>query len=253
VKLFGVDLGGGRRARSEPSDLARLLERNAKLRDVFEQEPELRERLAALQRWQSRRLLRSHSDLRASPRYRAAVDFFFEELYSGGDPRGRDRDLQRVHRVMEALLPAQALHSLMLAIDLEILSQELDAEVARKLAPGEITVEKYAEAYRRAGRRRDRERQIALLDTIGGYLDQVVKKPIIRGLVRMSRSPAHAAGFGALQEFLERGLDAFEAMHGAGEFLDTLRERETLAMERMFAGSNDPFEFDELRTKDRTA
>jgi hypothetical protein len=46
-----------------------------------------------------------------------------------------------------------------------------------------------------------------------------------------------------LQEFLERGLEAFENMKGAEEFLATIREREWRAMERLFAGTPDPFEF----------
>ena len=241
---MGVEVGDGRRGRGEPGDLGRLLERNAALRDVFADEPAALERLVELQRWQSQRLLRSHADLRASPRYRAAVEFFFNELYGGGDPRGRDRDLKRVHRVMERLLPREALRAMMLAIDLEVLSQELDAEVVRGLPSGPITVETYAEGYRRAGRRPDRERQIELLGVIGSFLDQVVRKPLIHALVRFARRPAHAAGFGVLQEFLERGLDAFETMHGAGEFLATIRDREVRAMERMFAGTPDPFEFD---------
>ena len=243
MKILGVDTGAARRGRSEPSDLARLIERNAALRDAFAGSPAALARLAKLQHWQSSRLLRSHSDLRANPRYRAAVEFFFNELYGGGDPRGRDRDLQRVHRVMEALLPAEALQALSLAIELEILSQELDGDVARALSAGPITVKSYADAYRRVGRRADRERQIALLNVIGSYLDRVVRKPMIRGLVRFARRPAHAAGFGAMQEFLERGLDAFEAMHGADEFLATLRDREARAMERILAGADDPFEF----------
>jgi hypothetical protein len=123
------------------------------------------------------------------------------------------------------------------------LSQELDADVARALPAGGITVARYAEAYRLADRRADRERQIALTSEIGEYLDGVVRKPIIRGLVRLARRPAHGAGFGLLQEFLERGLDAFEAMHGAQEFLATVRDRELRAMERLFAGTADPFEF----------
>ncbi len=244
MKILGVKIGDARRGRGEPGDLGRLLERNAALRNVFAATPEMYDRLGELQRWQSERLLRSHADLRASPRYRAAVEFFFNELYGGGDPRARDRDLQRVQRVMEKLLPTDALRALTLAIELEVLSQELDADLVRALAPGPITAETYADAYRRAGRRPDRERQIALLDVIGRYLDDVVRKPIIRGLVRLARGPAHAAGFGALQEFLERGLDAFEAMHGAGEFLATLRERELRAMERVLAGVPDPFEFE---------
>jgi hypothetical protein len=46
-----------------------------------------------------------------------------------------------------------------------------------------------------------------------------------------------------MQEFLERGLDAFEAMHGADEFLATLRAREWRVMERIFEGVANPFEF----------
>ena len=244
MKVLGVEVGDERRKPGRHGELRGLLDRNAALRDVFADSPSSRARLAELQKWQSRRLLRSHADLRASPRYRAAVEFFFNELYSGGDPRARDRDLQRVHHVMERLLPGEALRALMLAIELEIISQELDADVVSGLPAGPITVASYAEGYRSAGRRPDRERQIELLGLIGGYLDHVVHKPIVRALVRLARGPAHAAGFGSLQEFLERGLDAFEAMHGAGEFLSTIRDRELRAMQRVFAGTPDPFEFD---------
>jgi hypothetical protein len=246
VKILGVETGdSSRRPESEKGYLGQLLQRNADLRRVFATEPALNARLAELQRWQSQRLLRSHADLRANPRYRLAVEFFFNELYGGGDPHARDRDVMRVHRVMEKLLPKEALHSLCLAIELEILSQELDADVVRNLPPGPITVEAYAEGYRKAGRRPDRERQIELLGVIGRYLDNVVKKPMIRGLVRLARGPAHAAGFGALQDFLERGLEAFETMGGADEFLATIRDREARAMERILARTPDPFEFGE--------
>jgi hypothetical protein len=244
VKILGVETGGsGRRDRGEPGQLGRLLQRNAELRDVFAADPAAAARLAELQKWQSQRLLQSHADLRANPRYRKAVEFFFNELYNGGDPRGRDRDVMRVQRVMEKLLPREALAALCLAIELEVLSQELDADVVRGLPGGPISVETYADGYREAGRQPDRERQIELLGIIGGYLDRVVSKPIVRRLVRFARGPAHAAGFGTLQEFLERGLDAFETMHGADEFLATIHDRELRAMERVFAGAADPFEF----------
>lgn len=244
MKILGVETGGERRpGRAEPGTLGHLLERNAALRDVFAGDPQLQARLAELQQWQARRLMRSHDDLHRNPRYRLAVEFFFTELYSSGDPRARDRDLMKVQRVMERLLPGEALRALCLAIELEILSQELDAGVVRSLPPGPVTVESYAEGYRGAGRRPDRERQIQLLGEIGGYLDHVVKRPIVRALVRLARGPAHAAGFGLLQEFLERGLEAFEAMRGADEFLSTVRGRELRSMERLFAGADDPFQF----------
>jgi hypothetical protein len=244
LKILGVEIGDGGRARGERGQLAHLLERNSALRGVFRNAPAMQARLAELQQWQSQRLLRSHADLHANPRYRMATEYFFRELYGEVDPKGRDRDLIRVQHVMRRLLPSAALHALCLAIELEILSQELDAEVTRNLDDGPITDETYAEAYRRTNRLPDRARQIALIHEIGGYLDRVVRTPVIGALVRLARGPAHAAGFGALQEGLERGLAAFEAMHGAGEFLSTIRNREIRAMERLVAGVSDPFEFE---------
>jgi len=248
VRLRGPPAAASRR-RIEPGRLHKLLTRNAELRDVFRGEPELARRLEALQDWQSRRLLRTHKDLHSDPRYRPAVEFFTDELYGSGDPRARDRDLLKVERMMERLLPPDALAALCLAIELEVLSQELDAEVVRALPDGAITEERYAEAYRTVGRRADRERQIELMNSIGQYLDGVVKKPIVRALVHLARGPAHAAGFGGLQDFLERGLAAFERMGGAEPFLAAIHDREQQAMAELFAstthdkdGGSDPDE-----------
>lgn len=241
MKLLGIEIGASAATRGQ---LGRLLERNAALRDVFANDPALRKQLARVQKWQSKRLLRSHADLHENPRYRLAVEFFFNELYGGGgDVRSRDADLLKVQHAMERLLPREGLNALCLAIQLETLSQELDADVARALPAAPITVERYAQAYRAGGRRADRERQIALTREVGAYLDGVVRKPLVRSLIRLVRAPAHAAGFGQLQEFLERGLAAFEAMHGADEFLDTVGTRELRTLGRLFDGVDDPFEF----------
>jgi hypothetical protein len=220
--------------------LDRLLKRNVALRDIFSNDARLGERLKALQAWQAERLRTTYSDLHAQPRYRQAIEFFLEELY-GGDPRRRDGDLLKVQGAMARLLPREGFEALCAAIRLESLSQALDAEVTHALRPGPITVDSYARAYRSAGRRADRERQIALAVEVGTYLDRVVHKPIVRGLVRLAHTPAHAAGFGLLQDFLERGLAAFETMRGAAEFLGTIRTRELRAIDRLFAGVADPF------------
>lgn len=55
------------------------------------------------------------------------------------------------------------------------------------------------------------------------------------------RVPARAAGFSALQKFLERGVAAFARMGDASEFLGTIDSRETALMEAIFAGSDAPF------------
>jgi hypothetical protein len=44
-----------------------------------------------------------------------------------------------------------------------------------------------------------------------------------------------------LQDFLERGFAAFARMRGAGEFLATIRQRETAIHDAIAGGSDAPF------------
>ena len=57
----------------------------------------------------------------------------------------------------------------------------------------------------------------------------------------MMRKPARAAGLGALQDFLERGFDAFRRMKGAREFLATIDARERRINDAILAGDDAPF------------
>ena len=97
------------------------------------------------------------------------------------------------------------------------------------------------EAYREQDERRSRERQIALIVTVGHALDRYVGKPLVRSALAAMRQPARLAGFGALQDLLERGFAAFRRMDGAAEFLATVETRETALMNAIFAGDSDPF------------
>jgi hypothetical protein len=72
-------------------------------------------------------------------------------------------------------------------------------------------------------------------------LARLVDKPLVTMLVRLLRGPAHAAGFGTLQEFLETGLFAFRELEDSDFFIETIYEREWLTMQKLFAGDENPF------------
>jgi hypothetical protein len=55
------------------------------------------------------------------------------------------------------------------------------------------------------------------------------------------RTPARMAGLEDLQDFLERGFEAFRAMGGAEDFLALVRARETAILNRLFSGAVEPF------------
>ncbi|NNF52154.1 MAG: hypothetical protein HKN59_06920 [Gammaproteobacteria bacterium] len=198
-----------------------------------------RARLLAL--WQSRRLAATYRDFEAQPRYQDAVRFFLEDLYGPRDFAQRDADVEKLYPLMSRMLPAAALDALTGALELHALTQELDAAMLATLCDAlklneTLTPEMWAEAYRQTGRRDDRERQIALTVRAGRQLDVVVKKPMVYTLVLLARGPARAAGFGELQDFVERGFRSFRGMDGAADFIAAVQARETSLMQGLFKG-----------------
>ena len=198
--------------------------------------------LAALGAWQGRRLKVTYADLEGTPRYAAAIAFFETDLYGGTDFAQRDADLARVVPAMKRLLPENVIATVAMAIELDALSKDLDHAMVNALRSStEFSVPDYCAAYRAVGRFDARLRQIGLIGDVGAALDRMVGKPMIRTALTMMRKPARLAGLAALQDFLERGFAAFAQMHGAAEFLTTIRQRETSIHAAIAAGSDAPF------------
>lgn len=219
------------------------------LREAARTDPELAQDRLLVRAWQADRLARTYPDLLASPRYSAAAAFFLSDLYGPKDFAARDEAIGRIIPTMSRMLPDAALETIALAVELDALSEDLDQRVAadlRRRQPGAralaITESSYADAYRAAGTRAARERQIWLVGHIGAALDRLARKPLIAGALRVMEPPARAAGLGALHEFLARGFDAFRNMRGADEFLSIIDAREGRINAQLFAADERPFD-----------
>lgn len=221
-----------------------LIDEIALTRETIARNPRMLADVQALQFWQSQRLQRTYADYAAVPRYRPAIEFFLEDLYGPHDFARRDRDLRRVLYQWERLLPERALEAVVHALELEALSQSLDVATASALGGAALTPESCALAYRRAGRRDERQRQIWLTVAAGRALDSLIEAPALGIALRTARLPARVLGVATLQAFLERGYKAFKRMGGAGELLAAIQQRETTIMHRLFAGSSDPYRVD---------
>lgn len=250
---------GGRAMNTQGSDkpgaaaLLHYLNRVAELhRDVL-QEGGLAPEIEHLRHWQSERLARTHADLMSNPRYRGAMEFFREELYGPKDFSQRDADIARVYPIMVRVLPDEALEALSRALELNVLSHELDARLAQELkalaASERITAEAYCEAYRRCDNYSARRHQIELIYQLAHELDHIVRRRFIGTALRLAHHPARLAGFGALQTFLERGYAAFRRMRGADEFIETIVNRELELLDRIYAGETQPFGFEPAANK----
>jgi hypothetical protein len=121
---------------------------------------------------------------------------------------------------------------------LHLLTEELDRQMAIAwanavaCAPETDAVERYRACWLAVGRQDDRNRQLEMVLSLGTDMDRLTRAPGLRMMLRMMRRPAHAAGLGSLQMFLESGFDTFAQMSGKGararEFLKMIEERESV-------------------------
>jgi hypothetical protein len=66
---------------------------------------------------------------------------------------------------------------------------------------------------------------VHLITGLGRTLQSLVHIPMIGATLWAMRAPAHAAGFGALQDFLERGYSTFKQIPDIDLFLSEIEER----------------------------
>jgi hypothetical protein len=123
------------------------------------------------------------------------------------------------------------------------LTEDLDLAMAQSwLNHGALNeVARYVAAWRSVDRRADRDLQLATVLELGHELDRLTRTPGLRMMLKMMRGAARMMGLSALQQFLESGFDTFAAMgrkgDGATHFLDTVRQRESGLIERLFQAS----------------
>ncbi|MDZ7827031.1 MAG: hypothetical protein U5R48_14690 [Gammaproteobacteria bacterium] len=226
--------------------LRELLEENRTLQKAEDADPQFTERLRKLQAWQSQRLLGTHADLAADPRFGPGVRFFVDDLYAPKDFSGRDADIERAYPYMVKALPRAVLDTAADAARLYVLSRRLDRDMVtalfETLGVHEVHAHAYAEAYRICDAREDRLEQIRIIEDLARRLDRYVRSPLVLGVLRMARGPARMAGLSELQDFLERGASAFHHIGGARSFVDIISERERIILDRMLEGHPEPFD-----------
>lgn len=203
-------------------------------------DPGLGARVVALKAWQQARFRITHAELLASTRYRHAARFFLDELYGPADFSRRDAQFARIVPALVRLFPQGIVDTVAGLAELHALSERLDSAMGRALPSDSVDAPGYIAAWRQVGEPASRERQVALVIAAGQQLDRHTRVPLLGASLRMMRGPARAAGMGDLQSFLERGLDTFRAIRGAGEFLGRIEARERALIARLFDPSLGP-------------
>ncbi len=220
--------------------LRRELQGLAQQRHAARTDPDMWAARAALQQFQAARMAATHADLLGVPESAAAARFFLNDLYGSKNVTQRDADVERVLPTMERMLPLPALAAIAEAIELDALSETLDAALAARLGV-RFDEHAYAAAYRAAGARADRERQLRHVESVGNSLCSLVRVPLLGTTLAMMRGPARLAGLSELQSFLERGFGAFKTMERPQDFVATVVARERRILDNLYGARAAPF------------
>lgn len=200
--------------------------------------PDLKARVDAIKKYQQKRFTHTYADLLASPRYRGAARFFLDEMYGPQDFSDRDAQLARVVPALVRLFTAEVVDVVGTVVSLHALSEQFDSAMGQALPGALLDAQGYAAAWRATGEPTLRERQISLTIDVGAALDRLVHKPLLRRSLHLMRGPARLAGLAQLQEFLERGFEAFRGMQGADQFLALVAQRERQLAAALFNASD---------------
>ena len=212
------------------ADLKCFLAEARDLRLAAAADPVRGQRRDRLRAWQAARLAKTHADLLASPQFNIAATFFLSDLYGPKDFSERDTEMEKVLPIMTTMLPVSGLRTLLLAVEVDALSERFDAEMVvvlgKRLDQDGLALDDYAAAYRQVGDRDGRELQIRLIGETGEALDALAHKAFAGAALKLMHGPAQLAGLGELHAFLERGFNAFRSLRRADEFLETIVQRE---------------------------
>lgn len=214
--------------------------RVTELRHIAADTPGLARAVSDIKQLQARRFAGTYFDLLHSAQFKLATRFFLDELYSEKDYSARDAQFARIAGTLERVFPHQVVQTAVSLAQVHRLTEELDLAMAQHWMThsegGEAA--RYCRAWRAVDRRADRDTQLNTVVDIGHELDRLTRTPGLRFMLKMMRGPAHLAGMGSLQEFLETGFDTFAALgrqaQGVSAFLATVRAREAGLVDLLF-------------------
>jgi hypothetical protein len=195
-------------------------------------------------RWQLDYMLPFFSDLLEPEGYEEAVDFIVSDL-AGVGISDRDRDIERAAPVIVRSLPGHALETAAAAVELNARVLEINLAICREMLvdgrlPPVIVEDDYLAACREVSSYDECMGLVHLAVELGETLKKLARVPLIGGLLRTMRKPAHAAGFGALQEFLETGFVTFRRISDIDRFLELLQQRMSKVFEYIYMSDTTP-------------
>ena len=206
-------------------------EKSNAVHEQYLSDPELLQKYENFLDWQVAYSLPFYSEFEGDPGTSAAVEFVISDLIGTG-VSARDADLKRVIPLMIRLLPGTALEALASAMELNARALAINLAICRRLfdkadVTPNFSERDYCVAFRQSTTLDECRELIDLTIDLGHALKRLVRSSLIGMTLRAMHGPAHVMGFGAMQDFLEKGYSTFHAIEDIDYFLDRFKTRMT--------------------------
>ena len=193
-----------------------------------------------LQAFQIAMLQTEYGDFGSQPRFHDLVDFFFGALYAPADFGLRNESFRTLHEWLAGIVGHDPVRVLAQAIELYELTESLDDDMLLALRADGIdgnvsliTQAAWESAYRRVGRRLDRQRQADLIVDNGQILEIACRVPFVHTQLRAFRPAAALLGWGHVIDFLLQGQEAMARARPIDPLLDAISLRELARIDRL--------------------
>jgi len=220
------------------ADRLRLFtEESIAVHQEYRSDEELLRQFRHFMAWQVAYLLPFFSEFETRPDTAAAVKFIVSDLMGSGVST-RDTEVARIIPIMVRLLPASALQALASAMELNARTLEINLANCRSLSERTdisegISEQDFCAAFRCTTTFDECLELIDLTIALGHTLKRLVHSRLLGMTLRAMHRPAHTAGFGAMQDFLEKGYATFHAIDDVDYFLGQFAERITTVFTRI--------------------
>ncbi len=201
--------------------------------------------LQQLQKWQLDRLLWSHRNLLAQPKYQSAAYFVLNDVYSGINLSELAHDMVRIVPKAGRVLPDRALNTAVHALELNTLTAELDGRLVEylfyTLKVQHIDPKTYVKGLAVTASQTERQRQIELANLLGQGIDQYIASRMVYMAFKLAKKPIQSAGFGQIYEFIDKGFGVLKPLGSASNFLNKITQLETQIVTAIYNNQPDPY------------
>lgn len=217
-------------------DALRLQQAINTLRQGHALEPEILSIRKSVKVFQNRRLEHTHHNLLEEKHTRVAGRFFLDRLYSPEPTHQRDQQVERILPKAQKYLPTAGLEVIQQVLEMDLLAEKMDTAMAIALrakgyrADVELDKESYLQAFISVSEYQTRAQQIAMVSAVGGRLVKLMRFPLLKSILAMTRGAAHKANLEDFHEFLEDGVAAFKTLKSPEEFFQSIEKKEKLLL-----------------------